>query len=145
MFFFRHALHDFIQCFRFLRSQNCGWLIQNQDTCTSEQHFYNLNTLLLADGELLNFLFRINKQIITLTDFPDLLMDFFQIKPHNSGLTEDDIFCNCMVLYQHKMLKNHADTFFNRLPWIGEIYLFTKDSHLSFIRRKKTGDHVHQG
>ena len=116
----------------FLRSQNCGGLIQDQDLGTAEQRLQDLHLLLLADGQITDLLVGVNVQVVLLTDLLNLLSGILGVdKDTLSGFNaHDHILGHSQRGYQHEMLMHHTDAQIDCHLGRCDIYLITIDKNL---------------
>ena len=59
-----HIAQHFEQAVGFLRGQNRGRLVQNQDLCAAIEHLHNLNRLLFRNGHFVNLLERVELEAV---------------------------------------------------------------------------------
>ncbi|EJX01269.1 hypothetical protein EVA_10625 [gut metagenome] len=69
-----HLAKNTEQLFGFLRGQNSGRLIQNQDFCTPVQHLQNFNSLFFRHTHLINRLFGINFKAVLFAQVQNFML-----------------------------------------------------------------------
>ncbi len=70
--FFCEVLHDLHQLVDFLRRQNRGRLVEDQNFVVTVEHFQNFGTLLHADGDIADQSVRIDLQTVLFAQVHDL-------------------------------------------------------------------------
>ena len=60
----------------FIRSQNSGWLIKNENFSASVKSFQNFNFLLHSNGNIPDFSFEVNFHPVSFDDFFNLFLCF---------------------------------------------------------------------
>ncbi len=141
-----HSFERFDQFIGFLGGQDGGWLIHNENICAPIKNFQDLDTLLLANGELPNFGSRINVDAELFCQITDLLVILFEIKSKAGCIkTDDDIFGHGLIFDQHKVLMDHANPIGNRIPWRIETNFFSIDANFTRLRFIEPGEHIHEG
>ena len=109
--FFCEVLHDLHQLVDFLRRQNRGRLVEDQDFVVTVEHFQNFGTLLHADGDIRDQSVRIDHQTVFLAQFHDFCTGilFLEEKAFGRLYAEDDVVENRETFDQLKVLVHHTD------------------------------------
>ena len=138
-----HNLHQLID---FLRSQNGGGLVKDQNTVVSVEHLQDLDTLLHTNGDICNLGIAVDVQAVLLAQGHNLLTGLLHLQHAVLGgfNTQHNVFQNGKVLDQHKVLVHHADTQRICGSGISDIHLLAVQQDLTLFRLVQTKQHAHQ-
>ena len=84
-------------------------------------------------------------EVVTVAEFLNLLMDFFEVQHRRSRQAEDDVLCHRVVADQHEVLEDHADALTDRLAGGAELHHLPPDANFALVRSVKSGDDAHEG
>ena len=103
--------HDLHQFFNFLRGQNCGRFVENENFIIPVEHFEDLGTLLHAHGDILDQSVRIHMETVFLRQGQDFLSRLLLLqKAMLVGLhAQNDVVQHGETLHQFEVLMHHAD------------------------------------
>ena len=131
---------------RFLRCQNGGGLVQNQDPHTPDQAFQQLDLLLLSYGKVPDQLIRLHVQVELVCRFlgdPDGLL-LIEDRSSSGLHAQDDVLRHRQVGHLHEMLMHHANTLCDGIQRIGNVCLFPVDINFALLMRLQSKQDFHQ-
>ena len=137
-----HVPHDLEQLIRFLRCQDCGGFIQNQNVGAAIKHLENFNGLLLGNRHIVYLLVGVDIEAVFFAKLLYLFPGLRQIQP--SVQTQNDIFRGGEHIYQLEVLVNHADAIAESILGRGDGGRLSVNVDLSLIREVDAGEHIHQ-
>ena len=126
-----------------LGRQHGGGLIQDQDVGASVQNLYNLDSLLLRDGHIIDLLIRVHLKAVSIADRTDPFGGSFQIQL--SLQPENDIFSGRQYVHQLEMLMDHADAVVEGVLGGADDNFLVVNEDLTIVREIYPGEHIHQG
>ena len=140
------ALEDTEQMVGFVRGQNPGRLIQDQDIGLAVQRFQNLHPLLMPDRQVFDQLIRIDVQFIVIGQLRQHLARLGQRRAQQSAVfhPEDHVFQHGKVLHQLEMLKHHADSGTDRALAVGDLRHCAVDQNFTGVGAVETIKDRHQ-
>ena len=140
-----HVAHDIKEPVGFLRSEDSGGLVQNQNVCAPVEYFDDFHRLLFGDRHVINFFVGVDDEAILLADFRNPGGCGFEIQLAGLFQAQHNIFRCGKDIHQFEVLMDHADAavkgVFGRCDGDG----ISADQNLSFIGEINSGQHVHQG
>ena len=103
-----HNIHQLVD---FLRRQDGGGLVKNQDFIVPVEHFQDFDALLHTDGNILYLRIRIYLQTVFLGKLQNPFPGFFTVDddPLSRLCAQNDVIQHCKALHQLEMLVNHAN------------------------------------
>ena len=127
----------------FLRGQDRGRLIEDQEFRVLHQHAHDLDALPLADRELPDLAVGIERKPVNIGHFFEprrhVLEQFLAVEP------ERDILGDGEIVEQREMLEHHADAAGTRFRRSGQDHLLALPAHLAFARLDQAVDGFDQG
>ena len=140
-----HVAHHGKQLFGFLRGQHGGGFVQDQDICTTEQHLYDFQRLLLAHAHLVHFLVQIQRKLVFFANRTGFVPHAAQVKFFAFVHAQGNVFHGGKHIHQFEVLVNHANAKGKGIARGTDICRLAIDDDLPAVRVIDTGDHIHQG
>ena len=143
----REATHHLEKLVCFLRRENRGWLIHDQDFCFSIQSLQDLYPLLGAHGEVFDFGVHIDFEPILFGQACHLCRRFLHVDENRlmRFVTENDVLRHGEHRHQLEMLMHHADATANGVARTLQRNLRAIHENLALVRLVQPVDHLDQG
>ena len=90
-----HVAHHAEELLRFLRRQNGGRFVENQNVCAAIKHLDDFQRLLFGDGHVIHFFVGVNHKAITVTNLLDRFPHALEIDNCRFIQAQYDVFCCC--------------------------------------------------
>ena len=103
-----HVSQDCEKLLRFLRSEYRCRLVQNKNVGASVKHLYYFNSLLLGNGHVVDFLFRIDIKAVGIAYFTNFHRCLFKIQLSLFLESQNDVFGSGKHIHQLEVLMNHS-------------------------------------
>ena len=141
-------LDDLKKLLHFLWRQHRSWFIEHQIARLTTEHLDDLNPLLDTNRKVLYKRLRIDFEVITLGDLPDVMGRSLHVEPASGTRrlhTKNHILRDGEDRDQHEVLVHHADASRNSVIRRRQLEGFPVDEHFSGIRRIQPIQNIHQG
>ena len=137
-----HVAHDGEELIRFLRGEDGGGLVQNEDIRPAVEHLDDLDRLLLRNGHIVDLLVGVDVKAVLVADLLDLPARLGDVELPLEA--EDDILRRGEEIDELEVLVDHTDTELERILGGGDRYRFAMNVDLPLVGEVDTGEHVHQ-
>ena len=139
-----HVAQDPEQFFRFLRGQDGGGLVQDQNVGPAVEHFDDLHRLFLGHGHVVDLLVGIQIETVLPAKVVDALRHLLDVEASLFLQPQSHVFRRGQHVDQFKVLVDHADPVLERILGGSNDHFLAVDVDLAGIREIDTCQHVHQ-
>ena len=140
------VVHDLDELGDFLRCQRGGRLVEDQDVSAAVERLEDLDALLHADRDVLDFRVGVDGQAVALGDLHNIFPGGCHVQLDAPGRfgAQDDVLGDRKGLHQHKVLVDHADACINGIARIVHDDFFAVDQDIAGRGLEQTVELVHQ-
>ena len=144
--FFFQSLKDAEQLIGFCRGQHTRRFVQNQNIGLTIKRLKDFDTLLHPYANVLDNSVRVDVQLVFFGKLQQRLSRFAQRGTQQLPVLspKNNIFEDCKILDQFKVLEHHSDTSRNCGLTVGNLRLFARDENLTGVRFVKTIQNRHE-
>ena len=139
-----HVAHDGKELVRFLRGENGGRLIEDENVRAAVENFYDLNGLLFGDGHIINFLGRVDLKAVTIADLLHAEVDLLHAQLLPVVETQHNVFRCGEDVDQLEVLVDHANVIAEGVLRGGDHGVLTVDVDLPLVGEVNAAEHIHQ-
>jgi len=129
--------HNIEQLIGFLRGEDGGWLVKNENFRVAVEQLDDFNALLNADRQVAHIIVRVHFQLVAAGNFLNALGGFGTVQEtagFHRFVPEHHVFSNGEDWNEHEMLVDHANTLIDSVGRGVYLHSFAVDEDFAFIR-----------
>ena len=139
-----HGAEHVKQLLCFLRRQDGGRLVQNEDISTPVEHLHDLDGLLFGNRHVVDLLVRVDLKTILPADLADARSRLPPVQLYAARKAQYDIFRRGQHVHKLEVLVDHADAKVKRVLGRADLHFLSLDEDLAMIRVINARKHVHE-